>query len=145
MELLNHCTKIPVRTLTHIKNALPWIDTRDIKGIHTIRLLENLPKPVESSPQWYSDAAEKGYGLLGWYSAKTSSTSANITLYIPAIYRSLPTIYLFSPVPTLVLTRIIAHEVAHHLMASRGYIFKRGEYIKDEKAEEKLAESYAFG
>ena len=64
------------------------------------------------------------------------------------LYFPIPYLAYCSPIPTLRIARIIAHEVGHHLVATRGYIFtpdeKYPDYKKKTEYEEEMANRYAF-
>ena len=64
--------------------------------------------------------------------------------YVASLYRGIPKVYWLSPVITLQLARILAHEVGHHLIKQRGYVFERGERVEPREYEEELANRYSF-
>jgi hypothetical protein len=85
-----------------------------------------------------------GRGILGWYSEGDMGHEASITVHVAQIYLGVPRSYWWTPVPTVLITRCIAHEVAHHLFATRGYIFQRGEEYRKDVFEEAAANRYVF-
>ena len=77
------------------------------------------------------------------YDAKSERYSSYVRLFVADVYRGLRghlPFYYLTPAPVLLITRTLAHEVAHHLVATRGYIFEPGDSDHDE---ESLAEEYA--
>ncbi len=61
-------------------------------------------------------------------------------LYARQIYRGIPRFLWWSSLPTLRIARALAHEVGHHMAATRGYVIRPGE---DRNQEESLADRYA--
>ena len=83
-------------------------------------------------------------GRRGQYFGPQGDLPATIVLYVPSLYRGIPKVYWLSPVITLQLARILAHEVGHHLIKQRGYVFERGERVEPREYEEELANRYSF-
>ncbi len=144
MEIVDYHSKLPWGTSWHLRRSLSYINQDDIEGIYCIRLLDQLPEPTDESEEWYSHARANGHEVCGWYTPKEKGTPAYITLHIGDIYRAVPCAYWWTTVPTLLITRVLAHEVAHHLVAKRGYIFRRGERLNHREYEEAAANRYAF-
>ena len=128
----------------HLKRSLKWIDQSHLEGLYCIRLLDELPVPTEESDEWYKEARQEGYDVFGCYNAKQDNTVSCITLNLGDVYQSIPFLYRYTTVPTLLIAHSLAHEVAHHLVATRGYVFKRGENLKHKAYEEVIANRYAF-
>jgi hypothetical protein len=78
----------------------------------------------------------------GWYSPGHEGSPASIMLYARPIYRPIPSFLWWTTVPTLRILSTLAHEVAHHLVATRGYVFEKGEDYTDE---ETLANRFSAG
>jgi hypothetical protein len=79
----------------------------------------------------------------GQYFAKTGDLQARIELYVDDLYRGIPRVYWLTPVFTLHLARTVSHEIGHHLIAERGYIFEPGEKLELPHHEEEIANRYA--
>jgi len=116
-----------------------------MEGLFFIRLVDELPKPSSTSPEAIKEAFDQGFNIYGLYYKRRNKTKpAYIILNIADIYRGVPRLYWFTPVPTLLITYSLAHEVGHHIVAKRGYIIKPGETGKLEEHEEAFANRYAF-
>jgi hypothetical protein len=144
MEIINQCANPPTGALWHLRKSLKWIDQSHLDGVYCIRLLDQLPRPTEQSDEEYKYARAEGHYICGIYSAKNWDTVSCITLNLGDIYRPIPRAYFWTTVPTLLIIRTLAHEVAHHLVATRGYVFKRGENFKHKEYEEVAANRYAY-
>ena len=73
---------------------------------------------------------------------------AEVVLYARDVYFGIPKLLLLSPMATLKVARTLAHEVGHHVRATRGYIYKLWEKYKPwdgvrDPSEEKMADAYA--
>ena len=69
-------------------------------------------------------------------------------LYAHDVYDGIPKLLMASPVATLKLGRTLAHEIGHHVIATRGYIYQPWEKYKPWNGvrnpyEEEMAEAYA--
>jgi hypothetical protein len=144
MRIINDCTGYPPFLLAHIRRSMRWIDPMDLKGIDCIKLWSELPELTDQAPTSIRDAKQNGYKVCGLYKPVSNNNSPFIILLIKDIYRGVPFFYCCTPVPTLLITRVLAHEVAHHLVATRGYVFKKGEKLNKDEHEEELAEKYSF-
>ena len=51
---------------------------------------------------------------------------------------------MWTTVPILLITKVLAHEVAHHLCYTRGYVFSPGETYQHNWQEEATADRYAY-
>jgi hypothetical protein len=78
------------------------------------------------------------------YFPKNNTDPAFITFFTEAMYFPLDVILRFPPITTIYFAQIVAHEVAHHLIATRGYIFAPGEKYGSDPYEEEMANRYAF-
>ena len=107
-------------------STFPELDTRgDLFGIEEIVLEEQVGPATPTSPEWHHkiEGAEPGCrGPVLWPARRLASH----VLYVASLYRGIPKVYWLSPVITLQLARILAHEVGHHLIKQRGYVFERG-------------------
>ena len=144
MQIINQSSR-PLRGARwRLRRGLRWINPSHLEGLCCIRLLDELPEPSNRSDESYKDAWTQGHHIYGLYSASDGHTVSCITLNIGDIYRLVPFAYRWTTVPTLLITHSLAHEVAHHLAATRGYVLKRGENRRHCEYEEVAANRYAF-
>lgn len=135
----------PSLTEWHIQRALRWASPRDLEGLELIRVIDDSHDDPESAklPQYL-----KGSPSRGMYLRQTATHGAQILLYGNYLYLGLPKFFMRSSMVTLNLTRILAHELGHHVIATRGYIYQPGEKYKPwdgirNPYEEKMADAYA--
>ena len=110
-----------------IRRSLSWIPEGDLFGIEEIVLEEQLGPATTTSPEWHHKIEGRNLAVGGQYFGPQGDLPASIVLYVVSLYRGIPKVYWLSPVITLQLARILAHEVGHHLIKQRGYVFERGE------------------
>ena len=127
-----------------VRRCLRWIDPHHLAGLGYIELIDKLPEIKETSPDWYKQAREIERGVNAWYKHETETYCAGIVLYMPDLCFGIPQFLWWTTVPTLLMTKVLAHEVAHHLRRTRGYIFSRNENFKRDWQEEAAADRYAF-
>lgn len=135
----------PRLTKWHVRRVLKWVGQRDLEGLESIRVIDECPDDPESvkvSPYL------RGFLHNGHYSKKMKNRPAQVVLYASDVYFGIPKLLMLSPMATLKLARTLAHEVGHHVIASRGYIYKPWEKYKPwdgvrNPYEEKMAEAYA--
>jgi hypothetical protein len=144
VRILNRTLKRRPGILWHVRTSLSWIPEEDQYGIENIVLDENIGPPRSNSPEWHHEAQRKGLAIDGQYFHKNSDSSASVTLYVGSIYSGIPKVYWFSPVITLQVARVMAHEVGHHLIATKGYVFEKNEKVIHSVQREELADRYAF-
>ena len=145
LAIRNECSDPPRGMLWQVRKSLRWIDPRDLKGISLVRLIDELPEVKNHHAGWYKEAVATGQGILGWYNKEEAGTKVCITLHIKQIYFGLPRSYRWTPIPIFLITRTLAHEVAHHVVATRGYILERSEKYRSDIGEEAAANRYVFG
>ncbi len=143
MKIINRTTKRRIGLLRHVRRCLSWIDPADLYGIERLVLQEEIGPPTKNSPDWHHKAHEEDHIVSGQYLFQSSGSPATIALYVRSLYLGIPRIFWLSPVITLHIARTLAHEVGHHIIAQRGYIFDRHEKTKDDFGEE-MADRYAF-
>jgi hypothetical protein len=135
------CTHPPPRLLKHLGESLRSFGAEELEGLDAVWLLNVMPEPGGVKVK---EALDKGGCVSGMYHARSEKYSSYVRLFVNEIYRGvrghLP-LYHLTPVPVLLITRVLAHEVAHHLAATRGYIFARGERGRNE---ESLADHFAL-
>ena len=78
------------------------------------------------------------------YVGQCGNHPAHVILYVRELYRSIPRLYWWTTVPTLLISYTLAHEVGHHLIAKRGYVFQPGETYECDANEEEFCDRYAF-
>jgi hypothetical protein len=144
MKIRNECTSSPRGLIRSVERSLDWIDAIDLYGVSFIRLLDDLPKPTDRSPRWHKDLKKRHDYLTGLYSGKFKNQPAHITLYIRNLYRGIPSLLQPTPLSTLVITETLAHEVGHHLISTRGYIFQPTEAFEHQEVVEEFCDRYAF-
>jgi len=142
MEVINNCKNPPRWLMTHIRRSMKWIYPGDFDGLQCIKLIDELSDVTVQSQEWFKEARKFNRAIGGWYQPK-HKTPASITLHIKDIYRGIPASYYWTPVPTIILTSTLAHEVGHHLIAKRGYLFSSSEKFISRKDEEVAVEHYA--
>jgi len=145
MRIKNECTVSPRGLVRHVRHGLGWINPLDLNGISFIRLMDDFPKPTDRSPRWHKELRAKFLYLNGLYLGKSKTEPAHINLYIHNVYRGLPSYLWWSPLPTLMITDVLAHEVGHHLIAMRGYIFEATEKFRHQEIVEEFCDRYAVG
>jgi hypothetical protein len=144
VQIINQCNKLPWGAVWHVRRSLTWLRENDLSGLFCIRLLNELPQPTDQSDEEYKNAWAQGHDICGLYSAETTETVSCITLNLGDIYRPISRAYWCTTVPILLVARTLAHEVAHHLVATKGYVFSEGESFKHREDEERAANRYAL-
>ena len=144
LEIVNRGHRVPWSAVRHVRRSLRWIYHQDLDGLSFIELVDKMPDPTIKSPERIREAFTEGYGVYGLYHYQTKNSSAHVTLNIKDICRGIPSIYWWTTVPTLLIASTLAHEVAHHVVARRGYINEPGETRKYDEYDEAFAYRYAF-
>ena len=130
-------------TKWHVRRALAWVNPADLAGVDFLQIESKLPQADTTSPEWHKSATEADWSVNGVYFHSEGGSPAYIKLFIRDLYRGIPKIFWLTPVITLVVAQTLAHEVGHHLIAERGYVFTRGERITPSEYEEEMAHRYA--
>jgi hypothetical protein len=138
----NSCTKLPFAAKWHIRGALSWIEPRDLVGISSIILKDSFEEVDDAI--WYQRVISEGLSIKGWYRSAGQGESATITLFLGDLYRGIPGLYRLTPVIRLSIASTLAHEVGHHLIATRGYVFAPRERVVPIEYEEEMAHRYSF-
>ena len=144
MKIVDRTTRRRAGLSWHLRRSLSWISEADLFGIGEIVLEEQLGPATANSPDWHHKIEGRNLVVGGQYFSRHGDEPPSIVLYTGSLYRGIPKIYWWSPVITLRLARSLAHEVGHHLIDQRGYIFERGERIAPREYEEELANRYSF-
>lgn len=144
MRVINRCSKSPFWLEWQVRQGLRWIDKSHLAGLAAICLEDEMPKFPQAAheTEWAKRVRAESHTAYvnGWYAAPTATESPYVLLYIQPIYRPIPSFLWWSTALTLRIIGTLAHEVAHHLVATRGYVFQEGEDTGDE---ELLADRYA--
>lgn len=144
MLIKNESIHPPYSLLKQLRRSLAWISPPDLDGIAFIQLADEIEEPNAKSPDWHKWAKEEGTGVNGLYMSQQRNSPAHIILYVRDLYRGIPSFYWWTTVPTLSISYTLAHEVGHHLIAKRGYIFQSNEKYKHDENEEDFCNRYAF-
>ena len=149
LQIVNECKKLPPFALWHIRKAHQWIPPLDLVGINHILLRDKISYlSVINSDKQLIKAHQENFSICGFYTFGTENHQPFITLFLDDIFLPIPYFAKFSPIPTLLIAQALAHEVGHHLVSTRGYIFTLDEkypvYTKRPAYEEEMVNRYAF-
>lgn len=138
-------TCFPRLTEWHIQRVLKWFSQQDLEGLDSIRVIDECPDDPESAKV---SPYLRGFLNNGHYSKKMKNRPAQVVLYARDVYFGIPKLLMVNSVARLRLASKLAHEVGHHVIATRGYIYKPWEKYKPwngirDPYEEKMAEEYA--
>jgi|SRR5688572_6034961 len=132
-------------TKWHVRRVLKWINEEDLNDLHAIRVIDERPNDPEYAmrPRYLS-----GFLYNGHYEFKTKGREARVVVYANDIYFGIPHLMVYTPVATMKLAHTLAHEIGHHVVARRGYVYKPWENYKSwtgkaDPYEEKMVEAYA--
>lgn len=138
VELINRYVKSPWGIEWQVRRSLHWFEPSLLKELGSIQIESEMPEALQrrEEPEWARDVRTTGHTAYvnGWYALAQQGTPASIMLYAEPIYRPIPSFLWWTTVPTLRILRTLAHELAHHLIATRGYVFEKGEDVADEEA-----------
>jgi hypothetical protein len=136
----------PRLTAWHVRQVLKWISPVDLEGIGSIRIMdESLDDPEAKQPAYL-----RGTTTDGRYVLRNGVTPPYILIYTRPLYLGIPSIFKLTPVATLRVASIIAHEVGHHLIVKRGYIYEPTEqsrfksFKKHDEYVEAMCNNYAL-
>jgi hypothetical protein len=134
----------PRLTEWHVRRALKLLHLLELAGVEFIRLMDEDPQAVidrKCSVDIWS------YTYYGKYVRKNSYADTHINLYTRDLYLGIPLLLKMTPAETMRIAFTLAHEVGHHLVTKRGYIFAQNEmygaYGVYNKHEEKMCDTYA--
>ena len=138
MEIINQYAGSPWGIEWQIRRSLRWIDPSLLQEVSSIKIETEMPELPQgpNEAEWARGVRALGHSsyVNGWYAPAQEGAPASIMLYARPIYRSIPWCLWWTTVPTLRILSTLAHEVAHHLVATRGYVFEKGEDVADEEA-----------
>jgi hypothetical protein len=143
MNIEQSSGQLPVCVRWHIRRCLAWINPADIADIGLIQIEARMPGANPDGPSWHQRVTSENLSVCGLYFAAGTHGPATIKLFIRDLYRGIPKIYWPTPVVTLNIARTLAHEVGHHLIAKRGFVFAPGEKVSPADFEEEMANRYA--
>jgi hypothetical protein len=137
---------LPRLTEWHVHRVLRWLDATDLDGLGFIRLADEEPEDphMAERPPYL-----RGFLYNGRYFRKTPSEPAHVVLYTRDLYFGIPRLLFASPMATLAVASTLPHEVGHHIIATRGYIYDLSEEYKPWRSgtadpdEERMANAYA--
>jgi len=144
IQVRNKCSKLPLGAVWQVRRSLRWINPDHLTGIRYVELIDKLPDVEPTSPDWYKEVRQTTRGTYGWYNEQTETDCAGIVLHMPDLCYGIPRFLWWTTVPTLLIAKVLAHEVAHHLQVTRGYISSLNENFKRDWQEEAAADRYAF-
>lgn len=145
MKILNDCRHSPPGLVWQLRRSLSWIDQADLEGLYCVQLFDEMPDIDDETPESVKQAIANDRLIPGQYIPKKEKTSAYIMLFINVIYRAIPAIYYWTPVPTLRLASNLAHGVAYHLLVMRGHLFKPEEESWEKQEADEFANQYVAG
>lgn len=117
----------PRLTAWHVRKALRWIDTTDLEGLACIYLRDYEPGDPDASKQ---PPYLVGFLYCGSYQKAKGKRPAGISLYTRDLYFGIPRLLAATPLARLSIAATLAHEVGHHVIASRGYKYHGSTEIK---------------
>jgi len=144
MLVKNDCSNSPCGLIGQVRRSLSWIDPLDLDGIGLILLMDEIEEPDDTAPDWHKKAKANEVCVSGQYFRGDGNSLTQIVLYVRALYRGIPSFYRLTTVPGLSICYTLAHEVGHHLIAKRGYIFEATEIFRNAETEEEFCNRYAF-
>lgn len=132
-------------TKWHVRRVLKWIGEEDLKDLHCIRVIDERDNDPE-----YGKRAKYLSGFLynGHYEFKTKDRNAQVVLYANDVYFGIPSPLMYTRAATVTLARTLAHEIGHHVVATKGYIYNPWEKYRpwngmSDPYEEKMVNVYA--
>jgi hypothetical protein len=146
MRIEVESTKFNRLTKWHVRRVLKWFSQRDLEGLGSIRVIDDPPDDPE-----YTKVRPflRGFLYNGHYSRKSMTEPAQVVLYARDVYCGIPKLLMSTPMATLKLAFTLAHEVGHHVIATRGYVYQPWEKYKPraelyDPYKEKMADAYAL-
>jgi hypothetical protein len=145
MRIEADSTYFPRLTKWHVRRVLKWFSERDLEGLEFIQVIDECPDDPESvkvSPYLM------GFLYNGHYSRRTKLEPAHVVLYARDVFYGMPKLLMASSIARLRVASKLAHEVGHHVIATRGYVHKPWEKYKPwngtlDPCAEKMADAYA--
>jgi hypothetical protein len=143
-ELIDSCFKPRERFRRIFLRALSWIEPGALDGVEYIQIIDTIH--VREGAQKWDHQPPTQDAFSSWYRPPQEGSGPSITVNVGELYRHIPFILRWTPAVTLAVTGTLAHEVAHHLVRHRGFVFSRDEAHRKltREQEEEIAERYAF-
>jgi hypothetical protein len=143
LTIVPHTQSVPLGLRTAVTRCLRFFPAGDLAGLGHVELWRTPgdisdisivgKKVCELDPLW----------LKAIYHRKSEFSQAFIVLFIDSIYIPLEVFNRLPPILTLYLCHFMAHEVGHHLIAERGYVFTPEEKYPNNEIVEEMANRYA--
>src|SRR5438105_4280886 len=131
VRIINTCTDPPPGLVWQIRRSLHWIEDVHLHDVAYIQVTDELPEvgTTDETAGWAKRArAERTHAFVGgWYAFGSRDCPPYIMLYARQIYRGIPRCLWWTTLPTLRIVKSLAHEIGHHLAATRGYVIQPGE------------------
>lgn len=135
---------VPPRNLVRcVRAALKYVDPEHVEGLDHVLLLERVPDVSISRDANLRRTIEDGRLVFGAYRPKSSNKAAHIILIVRSIYDPIPRLLTSTPAMTLRIAEVIAHEVAHHLIAERRFTLRTKPGTAMIETEEEFAHRFA--
>ena len=116
IEVDSSCS--PRITRRHVDRVLSWLPKRDLQGLEVVIVMEDRPDVEIDAGN--VPAYMRGFEYNGQYLRRMKNRPAQIHLYANDVYFGIPKKLLGSRMATLKIARTLAHEVGHHVIATRG-------------------------
>jgi peptidoglycan/xylan/chitin deacetylase (PgdA/CDA1 family) len=140
MKVINTACYYPRCTQWHVNRALMCVNPIDLDGIEAVKIVDEPPlSPKEKKQPYYLRQI-----ISGRYVRKQQRQNAHILLFTKNLYFGLPLLLKFTPIATLQIAMTLAHEIGHHLISHRGYIYLSNENYADSEKREIMADRYAY-
>lgn len=121
----------PRLTRWHVRRALKWLSPAELAGLEFIRVQdEDTESPARGRGRSKKLGDVWARTANGCYERKHGRAGAHAKLFARDLYLGVPLLFKLTPVATLRIAFTLAHEVGHHLVNERGYIFSRREKYK---------------
>ena len=144
MIIKNECTNPPWGLEAHVRRSIGWMSPVDLHGIAWVRLKDEIEEVEAIIPKSCKPPEDEKVSITGLYLSQDTIRPAEIILCAGNLYRGMPRLYWYTPASTLNICYTLAHEVGHHLIATRGYVFEKTESYSDDEIEEEFCNRYAF-
>lgn len=126
-----------------LEACLRWIPESDLRELNHVELVPNVDL-LKTEPCWWRSLNDRDpVWAKAMYSRRSNQGPAYITVFTDALSLPIERIIRFRPVTTLYFARIVAHEVGHHLIATRGFACDPTE-SSEAIDEEEHCDRYAF-
>lgn len=135
----------PRVTKKHVRRVLKWVSPEDLNGLGAVRIIDERPNDPEYAKRPYYLS---GFLYNGHYEFKTREQKAQVVLYAGDVYFGVPKILAGSSMATLKIARTLVHEIGHHVVATKGYLYQPWEKYKpwsgmNDPYEEEMVSRYA--